>query len=558
MKRVKELINRPKSFILVCSIYFVIYSILSVLVLLLFENLATQIYLNMYPETFFPEDHMEELCAEHYEEIHMDQYQGSDYVVLDSNYNVIYTTDEALSSGFESADKADTYYGFGSEDIELLAEADTYYTFYRFNETDGSSYIMIMKCTYTDADYEEESDVWEDYVYSDCTEYCLLDENLNIVAGTLFAPRTSVTTQQLNLLNGVYDADRSVYRMDYFNDYGEARIILRFQDDSIYDDIPYYVYDNLEHLRYISVPIIIGLMICFSVLIIHKLRKSLTPLNQAIIAYSKGERIIVEESRLPTEFHSVVENLDSLLDQLEESRAETERINAEKQRIISNLSHDLKTPLTVVQGYSLALSDGLIEEEKKQQYYQVIYDRTIAMGELLNALLKYTRLEMPEYEVTPERIDFIEMCRRYLSAKYQELELDAFHLDIDLPEQAVMMDIDRKLMRRAFDNLIGNALKYNPPGTTITVRVEDDKDAIIIVVADDGVGIPPEIGQRAFEPMVSGDTARTGGAFGEGSGIGLSIVRRVVELHHGSVSLNDPLEKGFATQFTIRLPKPTE
>jgi signal transduction histidine kinase len=111
-----------------------------------------------------------------------------------------------------------------------------------------------------------------------------------------------------------------------------------------------------------------------------------------------------------------------------------------------------------------------------------------------------------------------------------------------------MYDLDVRLLFRLYDNLIGNAAKHNEPGTTVYFALEDRRFDIRITIADDGKGMPEELKKTLFNPFVTGNRARTSGG---GTGLGMTIAKRIVDLHGGSIRLVDPPEEGKATEFEI-------
>ena len=124
--------------------------------------------------------------------------------------------------------------------------------------------------------------------------------------------------------------------------------------------------------------------------------------------------------------------------------------------------------------------------------------------------------------------------RDYFAGRYQELELKGFVPEADIPEEPMYAMVDHRLMVRVLDNLINNAVSYNPPGTRILVAVKREGEMIRLLVADSGCGIPKEMRETLFQPFVTGDEARTGS---HGSGLGLAIVKTIVELHGGNIKM---------------------
>ena len=124
-------------------------------------------------------------------------------------------------------------------------------------------------------------------------------------------------------------------------------------------------------------------------------------------------------------------------------------------------------------------------------------------------------------------------------------------LDAELPDKEVILNVDRGLFRRLLDNLTGNFLKYTPSGSTLYVKLVTSPRCVTVTVADDGPGIPERISRQIFSPFVTGDSAR---ASGSGSGLGLTIAKKIVELHGGTIKLITPPHSPFKTEFEISLP----
>ena len=124
-------------------------------------------------------------------------------------------------------------------------------------------------------------------------------------------------------------------------------------------------------------------------------------------------------------------------------------------------------------------------------------------------------------------------------------------LEPEIPEEAIFTKIDPNLMRRVFDNLTENTMKHNEQGTTIYFLLQSEKTKLRLLVADNGCGISEEIRETVFEPFVTGNSARTSGS---GTGLGMGITQKIVELHNGTIRLVNPPENGWSTEFEIRLP----
>lgn len=222
--------------------------------------------------------------------------------------------------------------------------------------------------------------------------------------------------------------------------------------------------------------------------------------------------------------------------QMEHAKKEKEFYDSERQMLFSNIAHDLKTPITTIQGYAKALSEGLVTTESdKEEYYQGIYQKSQRINELINLLFTYTKLDNQQYQLTLESRDLIEFLRKIIAENYQCFEDKDMTVDIRLPEdQTLFCQFDRLELDRAVTNLLVNAAKHNPEGTRVLVSLTQLVDRCFIDIADTGVPIPENLRHRLFEPFVLGDESRMSK---NGNGLGLSISKKIAEKHGGSLTL---------------------
>jgi len=191
--------------------------------------------------------------------------------------------------------------------------------------------------------------------------------------------------------------------------------------------------------------------------------------------------------------------------------------------MLADISHDLKTPMTTIQGYARAITDGLVKDDhKKQIYLKTIYEKSQRVVMLIDELFNYSRLEQSDYVMVRKKEDINECLRKIVAEHYGEIEDNKFVLQMQLPEKVVWVEIDTKQISRAISNILSNALKYNPEGTKLRVTLYEEDNEVLIEIGDNGVGIPPLLQQSIFEPFVRGDTARRSDG---GTGLGLSIAR---------------------------------
>lgn len=275
-----------------------------------------------------------------------------------------------------------------------------------------------------------------------------------------------------------------------------------------------------------------------------KMRKPLRQLRIAMNAFANGDREQVDIKQGTREFNQVVETFNNMEFELRKSEEN-------QQRMLADISHDLKTPITVVQGYVDAIRDGLIPKEEQKKYLDVVSQKTAVMVELIDSFSAYARLEHPKFKYDFERDDICEYFREYVAMKYQELTVNGYNVEVDIPETKVIVNFDKTQFRRVFENIISNAVKYTESGTTIYFSLVEGKDIMKIVIGDDGPGIPEELREKIFEPFVVAENARSNG---QGSGLGLSIAKKIVENHKGRIRISDYKVDGKGTFFEVILP----
>lgn len=231
-------------------------------------------------------------------------------------------------------------------------------------------------------------------------------------------------------------------------------------------------------------------------------------------------------------------------------RQENQRQLNERNMLYSCIAHDLKTPMTSVQGFAAALQEGRVKPEEQQEVYGIIYNKSCYMNELLDTMFAYAKLNTEGYALSPAELDLCALVREVAALHYDGFEQRQMELDIDIPEEAILCRADRKELKRALSNLVTNACKHNEPGAEILIRTCVQGDSVCIIVADNGKPIGKAEAKALFEPFARGDLSRSGG----GSGLGLAITRLIAEKHGGTLTVEDGIE-GYTKGFVLKLKK---
>lgn len=236
---------------------------------------------------------------------------------------------------------------------------------------------------------------------------------------------------------------------------------------------------------------------------------------------------------------------------LEAARAEAEAQNAGKSRFLANMSHELRTPLNAVLGFSDIMRQRLFGPipDRYADYARSIHEAGGHLLDLINDVLDVSRIEAARYDLTIERFDVREMVSEALSLVRVQADDKGVDLAAVLPPEPLTVAADRRALKQIALNLLSNAVKFTPAGGSVTVRAEALGPVLELTVADTGVGVAPEDLARLGRPF-----EQAGGAEqrAQGTGLGLSLVRALAELHHGAMSIDSTLGEG--TAVTVRLP----
>lgn len=248
-------------------------------------------------------------------------------------------------------------------------------------------------------------------------------------------------------------------------------------------------------------------------------------------------------------YYKIVTNkVNELMEEEKENQLRYER---RRNLLLSDIAHDIKTPITTICGYSKALSEGMVPEERRQVYLDAIYAKSMRMDELASLLFEYVKLGSEGYMLHKEQCDPAELLRKNVALLYEDFEGKEMALTLEIPEQALPCELDPLQMGRAIANLLTNAVRYGRAGGRVLVRLQDN----VITVADDGEPIDPAFAEHIFEPFTRGDRARSTSG---GTGLGLGIASQIVKMHGGTLELDCHFGEGYTKAFHIRLAEANE
>jgi signal transduction histidine kinase len=218
----------------------------------------------------------------------------------------------------------------------------------------------------------------------------------------------------------------------------------------------------------------------------------------------------------------------------------------------SNLSHDLRTPIASVIGYAELLAEGKFAgPEEARRDAAVILRRAITAEKIVNDLLEFTRLKVVRIALNVEKLDLASLLRECVIVLYPLIEKAGISYEFDIAEERMEIEGDRFQLERVFLNLLDNAVKYGRPGKSVSVRISATAENAEVRIRDRGPGIPEKDLARVFERFYRSESS--GPERIRGYGLGLAVVREIVERHGGSLRVDSALGKG--TTVTVRLPR---
>ena len=279
----------------------------------------------------------------------------------------------------------------------------------------------------------------------------------------------------------------------------------------------------------------------------------LVKLRKATKNIKEGNLDFVLEVEGNDEFSQLCQDFEEMRKRLKESTEEKILMDKENKELISNISHDLKTPITAVKGYVEGIMDGVADTpEKMDRYVRTIYNKTNEMDHLINELTFYSKIDTNRIPYTFSKLN----VEDYFSDCAEELGLEMETRGIELVyanyvEKDVQVIADGEQIRRVIHNIVSNAIKYmEKPRGIIQLRVKDVGDFIQVEIEDNGKGIAakdlPYIFDRFYRTDVSRNSSKGG------SGIGLSIVKKIMEDHGGKVWATSRLGIGTIMYFVLR------
>ncbi|MBQ7968780.1 MAG: HAMP domain-containing histidine kinase [Clostridia bacterium] len=248
----------------------------------------------------------------------------------------------------------------------------------------------------------------------------------------------------------------------------------------------------------------------------------------------------------PQSKFGVDETFNLVIDCFNKMAEELSSVETLRTDFIANVSHEMKTPLAVMQNYGTLLQAPDLSEEKRIEYAKGVTDGSRRMADMMTNILKLNRLE--NQQIFPETTEFDlgeQLCECLL--QYENVwEKQKIDIETDIAEN-VKVKADAELLSHVWNNLFSNAFKFTSSGGTVTVSLTATEHHAIVKVTDTGCGMTPEVGAHIFEKFYQGDTSHSV----QGNGLGLALVKRVIDIMQGEIGVESVVGKG--STFTVRI-----
>ena len=238
-------------------------------------------------------------------------------------------------------------------------------------------------------------------------------------------------------------------------------------------------------------------------------------------------------------FNQIGESINAMAEEL--SSVETLRTD-----FIANVSHEMKTPLAVMQNYGTLLQAPDLPEEKRIEYAKTITDASRRLADMMTNILKLNRLENQQIYPNPTTFDLGEQLCESLLQYESTWERKKIEIETDIAE-GVHVSADAELLSLVWSNLFSNAFKFTEEGGKVTLTLTADEEFATVRVSDTGCGMSAEVGAHIFEKFYQGDTSHAT----QGNGLGLPLVKRVIDILQGEIGVESAV--GVGTTFTVRI-----
>lgn len=275
-------------------------------------------------------------------------------------------------------------------------------------------------------------------------------------------------------------------------------------------------------------------------------------IEEVIDKISKGDFGIQIDRKKYKDENYGNDHLTDLVDKINNMAKELGEMETMRQDFVSNVSHEIQSPLTSIRGFVSLLKDETLSKQDRLHYIEVIQSESQRLSKLSENLLRLSTLESEFAEFNPKQYSLGRQLKDIILL--MEPQWSAKEIEISLNVEKVEVFADEDLINQVWINLLNNSIKFTPDRGKISLSVSEDDIKVLVEISDNGIGMKEETIPHVFERFYMADKARSRSV--GGSGLGLSIVKRIVQIHHGSIEVESKFGEG--TTFKIIIPKKIE
>ncbi|MCX4269100.1 MAG: HAMP domain-containing sensor histidine kinase [Lachnospiraceae bacterium] len=274
-------------------------------------------------------------------------------------------------------------------------------------------------------------------------------------------------------------------------------------------------------------------------------------ITKGIYRIADGDLETIIEPKGEDELTYIANSLNDMTGKLKDLMEKERIAERTKNELITNVAHDLRTPLTSIIGYMGFLSaDDKLEESVRKRYIEIVYQKAKRLEKLIEDLFSFTKLNYGKIAMKVEQVDLVMLLNQLLDDFYPSFENHNLTQEFLTNQPVILLEGDGSLLARLFDNLINNAIKYGSEGKVIRVEIEEIQEQVVVKVINYGYIIPQKDLELIFNKFYRVEQSRSENT--GGTGLGLAIVKNIVDMHHGRISVKSSLD---GTEFEVVLNK---
>ncbi|WP_165613146.1 sensor histidine kinase [Paramaledivibacter caminithermalis] len=336
-----------------------------------------------------------------------------------------------------------------------------------------------------------------------------------------------------------YSTEKDTINLIYISDYSEVENVKFFKRLYIYI------------LIFFIISVLVVLLI-YAKLTSRTLVRPIKKILEGVKTISEGDYSSRINYKSKNELGYLIKSINQMSEKIQHEIDLREKSEEKRKKLLLDISHDLKTPLTNILGYSETLRYGNeLEEDLRNKYLDIIISNSKKANNLIQDLFELSHMENNNCDIKLEEHDFSEFIREILVDYIPELDENHIDCCFDIPDKEIIIKMNSQKLERAINNIIDNSIKYSEKNAFLKLRLEDSNNEAVLTIEDNGVGIPCELAECIFDPFVRADNSRNSKT--GGTGLGLAISKEIIKIHGGGIELDTSYKDG--CRFVITLPK---